>query len=119
MNRGGKRTYVYLRPLQYLKGYDPREKGIDVQLAIDFVTMAFQDEYDVGILFSVDTDLNPAIEAIHSSSCRAVPEVAAWAGPNEPRKRLGGRTSPATWCHWLDEQCFQAVADPVDYGIPK
>jgi uncharacterized LabA/DUF88 family protein len=119
MNRGRDYTYVYLRPLQYLEGYDPREKGIDVQLAIDYVRMAVQDEYDVGILFSVDTDLNPAIEAVHELDCGAVPEVAAWSGPNAPRKRLGGTTSPATWVHWLDEQCFRSVADPVDYGTSK
>ncbi len=119
MKQDPKRTFVYLRPLQYLPGFDPREKGIDVQLAIDFVAMAVRGEYDVGILFSVDTDLNPALEAVHLLSSAATPEVAAWSGPNAPRKRLAGSTKPPTWCHWLDEQCFNAVADSTDYGIAK
>ena len=36
------------------------EKGIDVALAIDMVTMAVHGEYDVGILMSLDADLKPA-----------------------------------------------------------
>lgn len=119
MNQDAKRTFIYMRPLQYLPGYDPREKGIDVQLAIDFVTMAVQGKYDVGILFSVDTDLNPALEAVHGLSTTVTPEVAAWSGPNAPRKRLAASTTPPTWCHWLDEECFKAVADTADYGIGK
>ncbi len=41
-----------------------REKGIDVMLTIDFVTMAIDDKYDVGVLASVDTDMIPALEYV-------------------------------------------------------
>lgn len=116
MNKGAKRTFVYLRPLQYLSGYDPREKGIDVQLAIDFVTMAVTGEYDVGILFSIDSDLNPAIEAVQLLGNGRTAEVAAWNGPNAPQKRIGATARPSVWCHWLDERCFGKVADHTDYG---
>ena len=117
MSRDPQRIFVYMRPLQYLPGLDPREKGIDVQLAIDFVTMAVKGDYDVGILFSVDTDLNPALEAVHALNLKATPEVAAWRGPNAPAKRIGAKTSPSTWCHWLDRQAFDRVSDPKDYGL--
>lgn len=49
--------HVYLRALQYIEGLPPREKGIDVRLAIDFTMMAVNREYEVGIVCSSDTDL--------------------------------------------------------------
>lgn len=65
-------VHVTRRPMQYPKGWPkvelpgekPREKGIDVALAIDFVRLAIEDLYDVGILVSGDTDLKPALEAV-------------------------------------------------------
>lgn len=118
MQRGGSKMHVYLRPLQYLPGMDPREKGIDVQLAIDFVVMAVKREYDVGILFSTDTDMEPAIEGVCSitdvAQIPAVAEVAAWSGPNTAPRRLGASSN--VWCHWLDQVDYQAVQDPADYG---
>lgn len=53
------KVQVFPRPLRYPppKG---REKGIDVELAIDLVQLAIDDAYDVGVLASADTDLKPA-----------------------------------------------------------
>jgi uncharacterized LabA/DUF88 family protein len=54
------------RPLQYPEGWPTQkahQKGVDVELAIDVVTMAGI-RYDVGILASTDTDLVPALEAV-------------------------------------------------------
>jgi len=65
VNSGRGLVDVHLRPLQYLPGHLPREKGIDVQLAIDYVMLAVTGEYDVGIMFSNDTDLKPALEAVY------------------------------------------------------
>lgn len=45
-------------------GEKPQEKGVDVALAIDFVRLAIEDRYDVGILMSTDTDLKPALEIV-------------------------------------------------------
>lgn len=115
---GSPKPYVYLRPLQYLEGYDPREKGIDVQLAIDFVVMAVRKQYDVGILFSTDTDLNPAIEAVYDLNEHNGPvaEVAAWKGPHNAPKRIGGGTHRKVWCHWLGADDYAAVRDTTDYS---
>jgi len=55
--------------VQVVKGYllerDGRyfEKGVDVRLAVDIVTMAQTKQYDVGVVISSDTDLIPAIQA--------------------------------------------------------
>jgi uncharacterized LabA/DUF88 family protein len=109
------RIRVLTRPLRYLRDYPrsrPREKGIDVLLAIDFVQMAVQGDYDTGILMSHDTDLVPALEAVtrlHGPRC----EVAAWAASRSPQRlRVPGA---AVWCHYLTAADYTAVADPRDY----
>lgn len=58
---------VTARPLRYPRDYPaskPEEKGIDVQIALDFAMMAVRGEYDVGVLMSGDTDLLPALEEV-------------------------------------------------------
>ncbi len=62
----------------------PEEKGIDVALAIDFVILAVEGEYDIGVIASTDTDLRPAIEYVTSRTAASV-EVAAWAGVRPER----------------------------------
>jgi uncharacterized LabA/DUF88 family protein len=42
------------------------EKGVDVRLAVDIVTMAQARKYDTAIVISSDTDLIPAIQAAQS-----------------------------------------------------
>jgi len=39
------------------------EKGVDVMLAVDLVTHAFQDHYDTAIIVSGDADFYPALQA--------------------------------------------------------
>ena len=43
-----------------------REKGVDVQIAIDLVIGAVEDSYDVAIIVSSDTDLIPAIRYVRA-----------------------------------------------------
>jgi uncharacterized LabA/DUF88 family protein len=43
-----------------------REKGVDVQMAIDLVIGAVENQYDTAIIASSDTDLIPAIKYIKS-----------------------------------------------------
>lgn len=40
------------------------EKGVDVKLALDLVLGAVDDEFDVAILLSSDTDILPAVEQV-------------------------------------------------------
>jgi len=124
----GKVTMI-TRPLRYPEGWPetsdpgekPGEKGIDVSLAIDFAAMAVRKEYDVGIIFSADTDLRPALEFVtqmcdDSGSYYPRAEVAAWkplAGRRSPRLRLPERT---IYCHMVDPAGYRMVADPVDYN---
>ena len=41
-----------------------REKGVDVQMAIDMVKMSFRDELKTAILASSDSDLQPAVKEL-------------------------------------------------------
>ena len=84
-------------------------------MAIDFVTMAVDGLYDVGVILSTDTDLVPALEFVQSRFAgeRHV-AVAAWRSPNS-RRRL---SIPGTniWCHWLNRDDYASVADPTHYN---
>lgn len=121
-------AHVTMRPLQYPRGWPtahqpgerPREKGIDIALAIDFVTMAVRGEYEVGILMSTDTDMKPALESVAeltgtTGGIRA--EVAAWSAPGQHSRRLAISTRKL-YCHWVNKNVYDQIADPTDYGSP-
>jgi uncharacterized LabA/DUF88 family protein len=110
---------VISRPLRYPPAYPndkPEEKGIDVLLAIDFIAMAIDGQYDVGVIASTDTDLIPAIDFViqHPGPCR--PEVTAWSPHQHRNPRLSSRLQPI-WCHWLKRADYELIADPTDYTL--
>ncbi len=101
-----------LCPRRYLGGV-VQEKGIDVSLAIDFVSMAVDKKFDVGVIFSTDTDLIPALEfVVARPEMGVVAEVAAWAEhQNSPLGVSGSRIR----CHRLTKLEYRAVSDPKVY----
>ena len=108
---------VVTRPLRYPRRWPEQraeEKGIDVQLAIDFVAGAIDHAYDTGIICSTDTDLLPALEFVATRFGRERAETAAWlVGGKGSELRL---RSPSTWCHRLELPDYEAVRDPTDYN---
>ncbi len=108
------------RPLRYPHNGPqsrPEEKGIDVQIAIDIVTMAINAEFDVAILVSTDTDLKPALEAfgILPFGDERIIEVAAYKSPIFKKAlRLPDRP---IWCHFIEEDEYRSVRDKRDYNI--
>lgn len=106
------------RELRYPRGWPSvraQEKGIDTALAIDFVTMAVDGLYDIGVIVSTDTDLTPALEFVRSKftgECHVA--VAAWRSPHSRRRLSIAGTN--IWCHWLNREDYDAVADPTDYN---
>jgi uncharacterized LabA/DUF88 family protein len=107
------RVTVVRRPLRYPSGYPverPQEKGVDVILAIDFVRLAIDHAYDVGILVSHDTDLMPALETVRDLGLAHV-EVSGWSHC----KRLWYPGTRLPWHHELSEGAYQAVCDDTDY----
>lgn len=119
VSRGDGLVTVVARDLRYPHDWPRRaaqEKGIDVALAVDFVMTAARSECDVGVLFSSDTDLAPALEAVIALRPGDPParEVAAWAAPDgRPRSLAVPRVHLRR--HLLTEADFRTVADPTDY----
>lgn len=118
-------VHVTMRTLRYPLGWPdshqagekPQEKGIDVALAIDFVSMAVAGDFEVGVLMSTDTDLKPALEAVArlapAQGVRA--EVASWSSPTGHSRRLS--ISPRRlYCHWLGRDAYESVVDATDYS---
>lgn len=97
----------------------PREKGVDVELAVDVVTFGLDNLYQVGIIMSADYDLVPAIDyMVRRRISRGQPdiEVAAWQGPRNGAARLRIKLpSRPLHCIWLDQQAYWGVVDDRDY----
>jgi uncharacterized LabA/DUF88 family protein len=109
-------VHVTSPPFRYPADYPstrPQEKGIDVQIAVDFVMMAVRDEYHVGIIMSNDTDLRPPLEEILALNRQTV-EVAAWSPPFAQRRRLSVPGVPLR-CHWINQIEYENVRDNNDY----
>lgn len=77
----------------------PVEKGIDVKLAIDLVHAAIVGSYDVLMVFSSDTDLEPAVELAEEIGARV--ETATWMGANPVACKRG--------CHRLRREDWKAT----------
>ena len=109
---------VVHRQLRYPYGWPNQraeEKGIDTALAVDFVAMAVDGAYDIGVIMSTDTDLLPAIEFTHNrySGIRHA-AVAAWRSSGSNRRlSIPGSN---IWCHWLYQDAYDAVVDPTAYN---
>lgn len=59
------RVHVFPRPLRYSSSRPKgEEKGVDVELAIDLVSLAIDDAFDVLVLGSGDSDLVPALQFV-------------------------------------------------------
>lgn len=106
---------VSQRPLRYRPGEQPQEKGIDVKLAIDFVTGAVEKRFDVGILFSTDTDLLPALEfLVEHPDLGITPEVAVWRGTGDNNPPLSVPHA-SIWHHRLTQDDYEQVRDRRRY----
>jgi uncharacterized LabA/DUF88 family protein len=116
--RGG--VTAVTRQLRYPRGW-PREraleKGIDVKLAIDAIMLAVRREYDIGIIASCDSDLEPVAEALlELQKLEGVPQVetVAWRGRRNriglPGQRLAYRL--------IDERDYLLMQDLADYDSP-
>lgn len=67
-------------------------------------------------MFSADTDLLPALEAVHEMKGPGAVEVATWRpDPGKHPSRLNLATE-RLWCHYLDATAFQRVRDLTDYN---
>ena len=81
--RGGDRLLLRTRKIKYPPPYTdekPREKGIDVWLAVDLVEMAIRHTVDRAVVVSTDTDLIPALRLATETREDNFVEVVGWEG---------------------------------------
>lgn len=117
-HRGG--ANIVTRQLRYPKEWPnlkAQEKGIDVTLAIDFVSFAVDCLHDVGVLVSFDTDLIPAMEFVlkrNTINCHV--EVLGLDSSKTPKRRL---RVPGynLYCYWIDASIYDTIADKIDYNL--
>jgi len=111
------RVRVIRRDLNYRGWPDdrPREKGVDVALAVRLVECALANESDALVVFSADTDILPAVEMVYYKTETRV-EIASWSGAKPlwfPRELQAGRKMP--FCHFLAEDDFERCRDLTPY----
>jgi uncharacterized LabA/DUF88 family protein len=92
-----------------------QEKGIDVRIALDVVSMARKRKFDVALIFTQDQDLQELaaeIKDIAIEQNRWIKIVCAFPdGPNASYRR----GVPGTDWFRMDDAFYQACIDPRDY----
>lgn len=128
MKRAG--IYTITRPIRYRKETvevdgakvihtTPQEKGIDVRLALDVVSMARKGQFNVAVIFSQDQDLSEVVQEVRDISIetdRWLKVVSAFPyGPKATSKR---GIDKADWVK-LDEETYGKCLDPRDYRAKR
>lgn len=103
-----------LRPLRYYgAAAEPREKGVDVDMAVQALRFVLAGECEVAVLFTHDTDLLPAVEAIADLRGGHSVETASWVAKGF-RSRL--RIQRRIYHHELDRHSFAWVEQRVNFA---
>ncbi|MGH6872591.1 MAG: NYN domain-containing protein [Rhizomicrobium sp.] len=93
----------------------PQEKGIDVRIALDLVSCALSEQFDVAVIYSQDQDLCEAVDEVKAIAKKANREIEVACafpyGVNATSKRGIDRT---TWIK-IEEADYNACLDPHDY----
>ena len=125
MSRQG--VYVFRRALRYrnktvrlpngtthtfLAG---EEKGVDVRIAIDLISMAHRGEYDVAVVFSQDQDLSEVCAEVRSISAAQDRWLKiACAFPISPTSRNRRGIANSDWIP-IGRDTYEKCLDPRDY----
>ena len=111
------RVFTFTRPLRYDACGIPREKGVDIRIALDLVRMARLKEYDVAILFSQDADFSEAADEIRllaKEQSRWIKIASAFPFSATSNKTFG---VPKTDWIRIQKSEYDACIDTSDYRI--
>ena len=86
----------------------PWKKGVDAAIITDLLSLAFDDNYDIGILISGDADYAPAVEYIQKKTDKQI--VQAYF------KEHGDQLRNACWDHIFFEDVFSKLLPIADKG---
>jgi hypothetical protein len=110
---------VKTRPLRYPPDFPhspPAEKGVDVELAVTAVEYALSDEVDTVIVFSHDTDLIPAVEAIARITGPQCVETASWTSSTFNNRLHPKVPGASIYHHKISERMFERIATPINFA---
>ena len=109
------RVYFFTALLHYSNNI-PREKGIDVRIALDLVRMARLNEYDIAVLFSQDNDFSEVskeIRSIAEEKQRWIKIASAY--PVDPASNVKIRGVDKTDWIKVSKSEYDSCIDPTDY----
>ena len=93
----------------------PEEKGIDVWIAVDLISLAYDNKYDSAIIFSQDQDLCPAVDEVKKiavKQSRWIKLVSAYPLSDRVDFRMGIKN---TDYEPIYESTFRTCLDSFDY----
>jgi hypothetical protein len=92
-----------------------QEKGIDVRLALDVVSLARANEFDVALIFSQDQDLSEVADEVRSIAREHDRWIKlACAFPSSPTYQNIRGINKTDWIK-IDRTSYDACLDPHDY----
>jgi uncharacterized LabA/DUF88 family protein len=92
-----------------------QEKGVDVRLALDIVSLAYQNAYDVALIFSQDQDLSEVADEIKEVARQQDRWIkTACAFPSSPASSNRRGINGTDWIK-IDRATYDACLDPRDY----
>jgi uncharacterized LabA/DUF88 family protein len=93
----------------------PQEKGIDVRLALDLVSLARKRQFDIALIFSQDQDLHEVVREIADiSKEQGRPISVACAFPHGPNASSSRGIDQTQWFR-MDKDFYDNCLDPRDY----
>jgi uncharacterized LabA/DUF88 family protein len=109
------RTLWYPPPWAIKKGEKPREKGVDVQLAVHAITKSIAGDFDTIVIASTDTDLDALVEALLElketiGKPQAI-EAIAWHKRTNTLKQ-----GPDLTMRWIGALDYGPIRDDTDYN---
>jgi uncharacterized LabA/DUF88 family protein len=113
MNENPELVIPRLRPLRYDRDGEPREKGVDVELALAAVEWTLTNQCQVAVVFSHDTDLVPLVEMLTRLKGQDSIETVSWTAPHF-NQRI--RTRPPVFHHSVSQDVFSRVETRVNYA---
>lgn len=92
-----------------------QEKGIDIRIALDVVSLSLRKQFDVGVIYSQDQDLNEIVEEVKNISLLQNRHIKlACAFPTGPSASYDRGIDKIDW-FGMDQSFYDACLDPRDY----
>jgi uncharacterized LabA/DUF88 family protein len=102
-----------LRPLRYARDGTAREKGVDVQLAIDALEWVVSEQCQIAIVFSHDSDLVPVVDSLVRLKGRDCVETVSWTSQTFLQRI---RTSARVFHHNVSREVFDRIETRINYA---